>query len=92
MRLVSWHVSCLGDTALRCVLVTMVEGVFPEYVAGAKKVTPAEEFPQWEAGVHALYDQLVRIDITPTWVRSQTFETRIPKAVEDLARRKFGDR
>ena len=72
--------------------VSMVEGVFPEYVAGAEKVTPAEEFPQWEAGVHALYDQMVRIDITPTWVRIQDFETRIPKAVEDLARRKFGDR
>jgi hypothetical protein len=72
--------------------VSMVDGVFPEYVAGAKKLTPVEEFPQWEAGVHALYDQMTRIDITPTWVRVQDFETRIPKAVEDLARRRFGER
>lgn len=70
--------------------VTLVEGVFPEYVAGAKKLTPAEEFPKWEAGVSGLYDQMSRIDITPSWVRSHNFETRIPQAVEDLVRAKFG--
>jgi hypothetical protein len=71
--------------------VTLVDGVFPEYVEGARKVTPAEEFPEWEAGVHALYDQMTRIDITPTWVKIHDFETRIPKAVEELAKAKFGD-
>jgi hypothetical protein len=71
--------------------VTLVDGVFPEYVVGAKKVTPAEEFPEWEAGVHALYDQMTRIDITPTWVKIHDFETRIPKAVEELAKARFGD-
>jgi len=40
--------------------------------------------------VRALYDQMARIDITPTWVKIHDFETRIPKAVEDLARAKFG--
>lgn len=70
--------------------VTLVDGVFPEYVAGAKRLTPAEEFSRWEAGVRALYDQMARIDITPTWVRIHDFETRIPQAVEDLARAKFG--
>jgi hypothetical protein len=68
----------------------MVDGVFPEYVAGAKKITPPNEFPQWEAGVHALYDQMARIDVTPTWVRIHDFDTRIPQAVDDLARTKFG--
>jgi hypothetical protein len=71
--------------------VSMVDGVFPEYVAGARKLTPIEEFPEWEAGVHALYDQMARIDITPTWVRIHDFENRIPQAVEDLARIKFGE-
>jgi hypothetical protein len=71
--------------------VTLVDGVFPEYVAGARKVTPAEEFPKWEEGVHALYDQMSRIDITPTWVKIHDFETRIPQAVEELAKAKFGD-
>ena len=70
--------------------VTLVDGIFPEYVAGAKKVTPVDEFPDWEAGVHALYDQMARIDITPTWVRIHDFETRIPQAVADLARAKSG--
>jgi len=70
--------------------VSVVDGVFPEYVAGARKVTPAEEFPQWEAGVHALYDRMARIDVTPTWAKIHDFETRMPQAVEDLVRTKFG--
>lgn len=70
--------------------VNLVEGAFPEYVAGSKKVIPAEEFANWESGVHALYDQMARIDITPTWVKIHDFDTRIPKAVEDLVKAKFG--
>ena len=70
--------------------VTLVEGVFPEYIAGAKKVTPAAEFPDWEAGVHALYDQMARIDISPEWAKIHDFDTRMPRAVEDLAKTKFG--
>jgi hypothetical protein len=70
--------------------VALVDGVFPEYVAGAKKVTPAEHFPDWEAGVNALYDQMTRIDITPTWAKIHDFETRIPQAVEDLVKAKSG--
>lgn len=71
--------------------VSVIDGVFPEYLAGAKKLTPAEEFPTWEAGVRELYDQMARIDVTPTWVKIHDFETRIPQAVEDLAKAKFGD-
>lgn len=71
--------------------VSVVDGVFPEYVAGAKKVTPADQFPQWEAGVNALYDRMVRIDVTPTWATVHDFDTRIPQAVENLARDTFGD-
>jgi Pyridoxamine 5'-phosphate oxidase len=70
--------------------VSIVDGVFPEYVAASRKVTPAEEFPRWEAGVHALYDRMARIDITPTWATVHDFETRIPQAVAELARAKFG--
>jgi hypothetical protein len=40
--------------------------------------------------VTALYDQMTRIDITPTWAKIHDFETRIPQAVEELARKKFG--
>jgi hypothetical protein len=70
--------------------VSLVDGVFPEYVEASRKLTPPEEFSQWEAGVRALYDQMARIDITPTWVRVQDFQTRIPQAVASLARLKFG--
>jgi len=74
-----------GEAAVRT-----VDGVFPEYVEASRKLTPAEQFPEWEAGVRALYDEMVRIDITPTWAKVHDFETRIPQAVEDLARRRFG--
>ncbi|HET7196478.1 MAG TPA: pyridoxamine 5'-phosphate oxidase family protein [Nocardioides sp.] len=70
--------------------VTFVDEVFPEYIAGAKRLTPADEFERWEAGVRSLYDRMARISITPTWVRIQDFETRIPQAVEDLVKSKFG--
>ena len=71
--------------------VSLVDGVFPEYVAASRKLVPAEEFPRWEAGVHALYDQMARIDVTPTWVTVHDFETRLPRAVEELARSKAGE-
>lgn len=71
--------------------VTVVDGVFDEYVEGARKVTPADEFAHWEEGVRALYDQMARIDITPTWATIHDFETRIPQAVKDLAEAKFGN-
>jgi hypothetical protein len=70
--------------------VTMVDGVFPEYVEASRKVTPAEAFPEWEAGVHALYDRMARIEVTPTWVKIQDFKTRLPSAVEDVISAKSG--
>ncbi len=69
---------------------SLVNGVFPEYIAGAKKLTPPAEFEQWEAGVRALYDKMVRIEVKPTWAKIHDFETRIPQAVEDLVKAKFG--
>jgi hypothetical protein len=69
--------------------VSLVDEVFPEYIAGAKKLTPPEEFEQWEAGVRGLYDRMARIDIRPTWVKIHDFETRIPQAVEDLVKTKL---
>ena len=71
--------------------VTIVDEVFPEYIAGAKRLTPADQFEQWEAGVRSLYDQMARIAILPTWVRIQDFESRIPQAVEELVTTKFGN-
>ncbi len=70
--------------------VTLVDGVFPEYVEASRKLTPVEALPAWQEGVRALYDQMARIDITPTWAKVHDFETRIPQAVEELVRTKFG--
>jgi hypothetical protein len=72
--------------------ISLVDGVFPEYVAGARKLTPPEEFEQWEAGVRGLYDEMARIDVRPTWVKIHDFETRIPQAVDDLVKTKLGRR
>jgi hypothetical protein len=72
--------------------ISIVDGVFPEYVEGARKLTPPEEFDEWEAGVRGLYDEMARIDVQPTWAKIHDFETRIPQAVEDLVKAKLGQR
>jgi hypothetical protein len=64
--------------------VEIVDGVPDEYVAGSRKITPAEAMPGWEAGVRALYAQMAVITITPDHVVLHDFETTIPKAVADL--------
>lgn len=70
--------------------VTVVDGVFEEYLTGGRKLTPREHWDEWEAGVRALYDSMVRIDITVTWAKVHDFVRRIPAAVQDLAEQKFG--
>lgn len=37
-----------------------------------------------EAGVQALYQQMVQITITPDWAKLLDFETTLPQAVADL--------
>jgi hypothetical protein len=64
--------------------VTFVEGVPQEYVDASRKVTPAELFPEWEAGVRGLYKSMAVITVDLTWAKLLDFETTIPKAVEDL--------
>ena len=65
-------------------VVKVVDGVPDEYVAGSRKITPAEAMPAWEAGVRALYQQMAVITITPDHVVLHDFETTVPKAVADL--------
>ncbi|MFE7741754.1 hypothetical protein [Nocardia sp. NPDC057455] len=43
---------------------------------------------EWEAEVRSLYDGMVRIVITPTWVKLIDFETTFPPAVEELIRQR----
>jgi hypothetical protein len=62
----------------------LVDGVPVEYLDASRKMVPAEQFDGWAAGVKQLYQQMVRITITPDWAKLLDFETTIPKAVADL--------
>jgi hypothetical protein len=68
----------------------LVQGVPDEYIEGGRKLMSADQFPEWEAGVKALYTEMVVITITPTWAKLLDFETTIPKAVEDLIKERQG--
>lgn len=68
----------------------LVDGVPEDYIEASHKLVPPDQFAGWESGVRALYDQMVRITITPDWAKLLDFETTIPKAVEDLVRARQG--
>ena len=65
----------------------VVAGIPDEYfeASGTYEMTP-EQRVEWEAGVRALYDGMVRIVVTPTWAKLIDFETTLPTAVEELMR------
>jgi hypothetical protein len=63
---------------------TTHEGVPDGFVEAAPKTVPADQLEQWEAGVRGLYDSMVQVSVTPTWVKLLDFETTIPSAVQQL--------
>ena len=67
----------------------VVEGIPDEYLEmnGTYTMTP-EQRVEWEAEVRSLYDGMVRIVVTPTWVKLIDFETTLPSAVEELVRQR----
>ncbi|MFD8974113.1 MULTISPECIES: pyridoxamine 5'-phosphate oxidase family protein [unclassified Streptomyces] len=67
----------------------LVEGIPDEFLQsnGAYTMTP-EQRTEWEAEVRALYDEMVRIVVTPTWAKMIDFETTLPSAVEELISRR----
>ncbi|WP_184829368.1 pyridoxamine 5'-phosphate oxidase family protein [Jiangella mangrovi] len=69
----------------------VVDGIPDEYMEmnSTYQMTP-EQRVEWEAGVRALYDQMVRVVVTPTWVKLIDFETTLPSNVEELVARKAG--
>ncbi|MFF5303226.1 pyridoxamine 5'-phosphate oxidase family protein [Streptomyces sp. NPDC013161] len=73
-----------GRTAL-----DVVDGIPEEYLRmnGSYEMTP-EQRVAWEAEVRSLYDGMVRIVVTPTWVKLIDFETTLPSAVEELVRQR----
>ena len=66
----------------------LVDGVPDGYLVAGHKVMTDDQYPDWVAGVQALYDAMVVITITPTWAKLLDFETTIPQAVEDLITQK----
>ncbi|TDB98716.1 pyridoxamine 5-phosphate oxidase [Nonomuraea longispora] len=66
----------------------VVDGIPEEYLQmnGSYQMTP-EQRTVWEEQVHALYDGMVRIVVTPTWAKLIDFESTMPTAVEELIRR-----
>ena len=67
-----------------------VDGIPDEYLQATSTyaMTP-EQRVEWEAEVRSLYhDGMVRIVVTPSWVKLIDFETTLPSAVEELIRQR----
>ncbi len=62
-----------------------VDGIPDEYLQmnGSYAMSP-EQRVEWEAQVRSLYASMVRIVVTPTWVKLIDFETTLPSAVQEL--------
>jgi len=66
--------------------VEIVEGIPEEFLTASRKAVSDEQWPAFEEQVRALYPAMARITITPQWAKVLDFETRVPIAVERLAR------
>jgi len=63
-----------------------VDGVPDEYLEAASKVLDAEQIPVFETNVRAMYEQMVRISIQPTWAKFFDFGSgRLPAFLRELA-------
>ena len=67
----------------------VVDGIPEEYLQmnGSYEMT-AEQRVEWEAEIRSLYDGMVRIVVTPTWVKLIDFEGTLPSAVEELVQQR----
>jgi len=65
--------------------IEIVDGVASEYIAAAAKSTSGDELAAFEASVRALYAQMARITIAPTWARYYDFGAgRLPTYLRRL--------
>jgi hypothetical protein len=68
--------------------VEIIDGVVPEYLAAARRSMDAEAAAEFERNVRAMYGQMARIAITPTWARYYDFGAgRMPRFLRELAER-----
>ncbi len=65
-------------------------GVPDEYLEASFRTMPADQHAGFEQQVRALYDSMVRVTVTPTWVRLNDFQRTAPRAVERLVQAKQG--
>lgn len=68
--------------------VELTHGIPEGYLVAGRKVMTADQYSGWLSGVQALYDEMVIITITPTWVKLLDFESTLPTSVEDLIKEK----
>ena len=66
------------------------DGVPDEYLEASFRTMPADQHAGFEEQVRALYDSMVRVVVTPTWVRLNDFQRTAPRAVERLVQAKQG--
>jgi len=66
------------------------DGVPEEYLEASFRTMPADQHAGFEQQVRALYDSMVRIEVSPTWVRLNDFQRTAPRAVERLVQAKQG--
>ncbi|GAA2087807.1 hypothetical protein GCM10009840_27360 [Pseudolysinimonas kribbensis] len=66
--------------------VETVDGIPPEYLDAAAKTIPPEALAGFEQAVRGMYEQMVRIAITPEWARYYDFGAgRLPPSLQTLA-------
>ena len=65
-------------------------GVPEEYLEASFRTMPEDQHGVFEEQVRALYDSMVRVAVTPTWLRLNDFQRTAPCAVERLVQAKQG--
>jgi hypothetical protein len=66
--------------------VDIVDGIPDEFLAASRKGMPEEQWSDFESQVRSFYPAMARISVTPEWAKVLDFETRLPIAVEQLAK------
>jgi hypothetical protein len=64
--------------------IDIVDGIPDEFLEASRKGLPPEQWSAFEDEVRSVYPQMARITIQPEWAKLLDFETRLPRAVEEL--------
>jgi Pyridoxamine 5'-phosphate oxidase len=64
------------------------DGVPDQYLEASFRTMPEDQHAAFEQQVRGLYDSMVRVVVTPSWVRLNDFRRTAPRAVERLVQAK----